>query len=70
MSQTVKAEPERCPKCGSEMEIRDGTFAIPKYVEPSKPGHFPQTAATASLDFPSPVSIHFCPNCRFVELWA
>jgi predicted nucleic-acid-binding Zn-ribbon protein len=61
-------QPKKCPKCGEDFEMVAGAYAIPGYLDHEHRGA--DKAEGVSMKQPLPVSVHFCSNCRFVELWA
>jgi hypothetical protein len=58
---------KKCPKCQTDMEGVFGTYVIPRYIDHDHSG---SDRAAISSTSPLSVSVHLCPKCRYVEMWA
>jgi len=55
----------KCPKCSHAMEPLRKTCAIP-----AKYSGDPDAMTAISFEQAFPVEVHYCPHCRFVEMFA
>lgn len=58
-----------CPKCSERMNLVPGLSAIPTHIGSgvrSPTDKSPRFSLSEALT----VEVYFCPNCRFIELYA
>jgi len=60
--------PKPCPKCGTVLEQKERTYALREYADEQQKRTKIKNITNARSELP--VSVYYCHECRYVELWA